>query len=115
MDTRMARLLLRSGGGRSAGPPVSAFTDGAFNCREQCSPSRTERNQGLTRAVRGSTGVSPDLAGIEDPVGIEDALHRLHHPERRAVLAGGVAAVAEAHAVLAGARAAEPDRRVDQL
>src|SRR5262249_34690955 len=53
---------------------------------------------------------SPDLAGIQDPVGIEERLHGPHDLERRPVLARGVAPVPEPHPVLARARAAEPDR-----
>src|SRR5205809_7325497 len=57
---------------------------------------------------------SPDLAGVENGVRIEERLHAAHEPERGPVLALGVTPVSEPHPVLARARPAERERRLDQ-
>src|SRR5215218_2515245 len=78
----------------------------------------------IARRIRNDTGASlrnrmdvarQNLAGVQDPVGVEEVLQRAEVREQVAVLALEVADLAEADAVLAGAGPPARERPVDEL
>src|SRR5881296_1004008 len=110
---------------RSAAAAPSARTSNELT--SPGTPSRTSRRVSGSKRSAERTGtyltqttvrmglrLSPHLARIENAARIEDILDRPHELERLTVLARGVAAVADSHAVLAGARPAQAERRLDQ-
>src|SRR5215211_9292197 len=78
----------------------------------------------IARRIRNDTGASlrnrmdvarQNLAGVQDPVGVEEVLQRAEVREQVAVLALEVADLAEADAVLAGAGPPARERPLDEL
>src|SRR5437867_11203377 len=90
-------------------------------------PSRTSRRVSGSKRSAERTGtyltqttvrmglrLSPHLARIENAARVEDVLDRPHQLQGLPVLAGGVEAVAESHAVLTRARPPEAEGRLDE-